>query len=107
MATSNGARISIKAICSELYLFNKSKRAGIIARNYRYRSKVKEFVHMFWEKNHDMLQYICCAMLWYGMEWMVLVCYGISMLCHKIFKLYYVMVYVVKDKHSAILYSIE
>ena len=42
---------------------------------------------------------LCYHMLWNGMESMV--CYEISMLCYEISMLCYVMVYVVKDKHSA------
>ena len=45
---------------------------------------------------------LCYPMIWYGMERMV--CYEISMLCYEISMLCYVMVYVVKDKHSATVY---
>ena len=42
---------------------------------------------------------LCYPMLWYGMK--SIVCYKISMLCYEISMLCYIMVYVVKDKHSA------
>ena len=47
---------------------------------------------------------VCYAMLsyaMYDMESMVHVCYEISILGYEISMLCYVMVYVVKDKHSA------
>ena len=43
---------------------------------------------------------VCYPMLWYGMESMVW--YEISMFYYAISMLCYAMVYVVKDKHSAI-----
>ena len=42
---------------------------------------------------------LCNPMLWYGVE--IMVCYDIAMPCYEISMLWYAMVYVVKDEHSA------
>ena len=53
------------------------------------------------------------VILWYGMVWYAMlcyamesiVCYEILMLCYEISMQCYAMVYVVKDKHSATVYT--
>ena len=53
------------------------------------------------EKSPSMVFYamLCYPMIWYCKECMV--CYGISLVFYEISMLWYAMVYVVKEKHSA------